>query len=84
MRRVEGNGYPGLLVRRGADVNAIAAICAHRGGPLEEGTLDGEAVTFPWHGSRFSVRDGSIVHGPSAYPQPAFRARRCRETAFFG
>ena len=44
-------------------------------GPLDEGTLEGDVVTCPWHGSKFCVLDGGIVAGPAAYPQPAFRAR---------
>jgi nitrite reductase/ring-hydroxylating ferredoxin subunit/uncharacterized membrane protein len=75
MRRVDAHGYPVLLVRYGEDVHAIAAVCSHQGGPLDEGTLDGDVVTCPWHGSQFCVRDGGIVHGPAAYPQPAFRVR---------
>jgi len=75
MKRVDAKGYPVLLVRRGEEVHAIAAICAHQGGPLEKGKLEGDVVTCPWHGSQFCVRDGSIVHGPTAYPQPAFEAR---------
>jgi len=75
MKRVDAGGYPVLLVRRGGEVHAIAAVCAHQGGPLEEGTLEGDVVTCPWHGSKFCVLDGGIVAGPTAYPQPAFRAR---------
>jgi nitrite reductase/ring-hydroxylating ferredoxin subunit/uncharacterized membrane protein len=75
MKRVDAGGYPVLLVRRGGEVHAIGAVCAHQGGPLDEGTLDGDVVTCPWHGSRFCILDGGIVAGPTAYPQPAFRAR---------
>jgi nitrite reductase/ring-hydroxylating ferredoxin subunit/uncharacterized membrane protein len=75
MKRVDAGGYPVLLVRRGGEVYALAATCAHQGGPLDEGTLDGDVVTCPWHGSKFCVRDGGIVAGPTAYPQPAFRVR---------
>jgi nitrite reductase/ring-hydroxylating ferredoxin subunit/uncharacterized membrane protein len=75
MKRVDARGYPVLLVRRGERIDAIGAICAHQGGPLEEGTLKDGAVTCPWHGSTFCVRDGSIVTGPTAYPEPAFSAR---------
>ncbi len=75
MKRVDAGGYPVLLVRRGDALHALAAVCAHQGGPLEEGTLEGDVVTCPWHGSKFCVLDGGIVAGPTAYPQPAFRAR---------
>ncbi len=44
---------------------AIADTCTHRGGPLSEGTLEGDVVTCPWHGARFCVRDGQ-VQGPPA------------------
>jgi nitrite reductase/ring-hydroxylating ferredoxin subunit/uncharacterized membrane protein len=74
MKRVDAGGYPVLLVRRGGEIHAIGAVCSHQGGPLDEGTLDGDVVTCPWHGSRFCIRDGGIVSGPAAYPQPAFRA----------
>lgn len=75
MRRIDGDGYPIVLVRRGETVFALAATCAHQGGPLDQGTLDGENLTCPWHSSTFRITDGSIVNGPTAYPQPAFRTR---------
>ncbi len=77
MRRVDAGGYPVLLVRDGERVAALAAVCAHQSGPLDEGTLDlaARTVTCPWHGSCFRIDDGQIVHGPSAFPQPSFRVR---------
>ncbi len=75
MTRVVVQGYPVLLSRRGDEAFAISAVCAHQGGPLEQGAFEGDVVTCPWHGSRFCVRDGALVNGPSAYPQPAFRTR---------
>jgi nitrite reductase/ring-hydroxylating ferredoxin subunit/uncharacterized membrane protein len=75
MKRVDAKGYPVLLVRRGNDVFALAALCGHAGGPLDEGTLEGDIVRCPWHGSQFCVRDGSVVNGPTAFPQPAFKVR---------
>jgi nitrite reductase/ring-hydroxylating ferredoxin subunit len=32
-------------------------------------------VTCPLHESVFALRDGALVHGPAAYPQPAWDAR---------
>jgi nitrite reductase/ring-hydroxylating ferredoxin subunit/uncharacterized membrane protein len=64
-----------LLVRAGSRVCALADTCAHLGGPLSEGTLVDGTVICPWHGSRFVLTDGSVVNGPSAYPQPCFETR---------
>ncbi len=64
-----------LLYRKGGQVYAIGAVCAHAGGPLEEGTFDGHQVTCPWHDSVYDVRDGGVVHGPTCYNQPNFDVR---------
>lgn len=37
---------------------AISNSCPHRGGPLGEGSLDGEVITCPLHGWRFNVKSG--------------------------
>lgn len=74
------NTTPLVLLRRGERVYALAETCAHLGGPLADGSLttgaDGEPVVVcPWHASHFSMESGSVVQGPSAYPQPCFEAR---------
>jgi nitrite reductase (NADH) small subunit len=38
---------------------AIDNTCAHRGGPLGEGDLDGTIVTCPWHGWQWDVTTGA-------------------------
>lgn len=73
--RAEHTGTPILLVRRGAHIYALAETCSHLGGPLSEGTLDGDIIQCPWHGSRFSIRDGHVVDGPAVHPQPCLEAR---------
>jgi nitrite reductase/ring-hydroxylating ferredoxin subunit len=75
MKKVEADGVPVLLVRRNGEIHAIAHTCSHMGGPLSEGKLEGEVVQCPWHGSRFSIRDGSVVDGPATFPQPCFAVR---------
>jgi nitrite reductase/ring-hydroxylating ferredoxin subunit/uncharacterized membrane protein len=70
---VAGNGV--LLYRKGETVLAVGATCPHNGGPLEEGTFYGNCVQCPWHDSVFNLEDGSVVHGPSTYPLPAYEAR---------
>jgi len=66
---------PVLLVRHGDGLHAIHNRCSHRGCSLSEGTVEGHTVTCPCHGSRFDVRDGSIIGGPATAPQPAFETR---------
>jgi len=75
MKRADAGGVPVLLVRREGAVCALANTCSHFGGPLSEGKLEGDVVQCPWHGSRFNVRDGSVVDGPATFPQPCFEAR---------
>jgi PAS domain S-box-containing protein len=55
------------------DVCAINNTCPHQGGPLGEGTLNGDVVTCPWHGWSYSVRTGCPVLTP---PVKAFEVRQ--------
>ncbi len=73
--RVVTNGVPIMLVRQGGEILAISATCTHLGGPLDEGSISGETVTCPWHGSVFCIRDGALIHGPATVPAPAFDVR---------
>jgi nitrite reductase/ring-hydroxylating ferredoxin subunit len=73
--RTDADGVPIMLLRRGGGIVALADRCTHRGGPLHEGTLDGNTITCPWHGSRFCVDDGSVVEGPATRPAPVFETR---------
>jgi nitrite reductase/ring-hydroxylating ferredoxin subunit len=73
--RVTAGHMPVMLVRLGGRLNAIAATCSHAGGPLQEGELEGDIVTCPWHGSRFRLTDGRVEGGPATFDQPAFLVR---------
>jgi nitrite reductase/ring-hydroxylating ferredoxin subunit len=75
LKRVLYKETPLLLVRRGARVFALAETCAHLGGPLSEGKLEGGTVVCPWHASRFTLESGEVVDGPSAFPQPCLKTR---------
>lgn len=39
-------------------VFATDAMCAHQGGPLAQGTVDGKCLTCPWHGWQYDVSTG--------------------------
>jgi nitrite reductase/ring-hydroxylating ferredoxin subunit len=64
------------VVREGDRILAVHAQCAHAGGPLAEGSLVGNAIECPWHGSRYRLADGHVVRGPTMYDQPAYEVRR--------
>jgi nitrite reductase/ring-hydroxylating ferredoxin subunit/uncharacterized membrane protein len=77
--RVEVDGTPLVLLRRGGALRAIGAVCSHYGAPLDEGeiSLDGDepCVVCPWHGSRFRLGDGAVTAGPATSPQLAYDVR---------
>ena len=66
---------PVMVLKRGEQVIAMHDTCTHRGGPLHKGTLEGDTVVCPWHGSCFRLADGEIERGPATAPQPTYRAR---------
>jgi nitrite reductase/ring-hydroxylating ferredoxin subunit len=47
--------------------------CTHARGPLNKGKLEGECIVCPWHGSRFDVRDGTVLDGPAREPLKTYR-----------
>jgi nitrite reductase/ring-hydroxylating ferredoxin subunit/uncharacterized membrane protein len=64
-----------VLVRQGERILALHDVCAHAGGPLNEGRLvDGE-IECPWHYSRYRMTNGNVTQGPSVYDQPAYEVR---------
>lgn len=75
MKKADANGIPVLLVRRNAQMYALAETCTHAGGPLSEGKLQDETVTCPWHGSRFNIQTGQVIDGPATHPAPCFEVR---------
>jgi len=64
-----------VLVRQGEQILALHDVCAHAGGPLNEGKLIDGAIECPWHYSRYRMRDGDVLQGPSVYHQPAYEVR---------
>jgi nitrite reductase/ring-hydroxylating ferredoxin subunit/uncharacterized membrane protein len=64
-----------VLVRQGEQILALHDVCAHAGGPLNEGTLVDGAIECPWHQSRYRMSNGDVLQGPSVYHQPAYEVR---------
>jgi len=75
LKRVNADGMPVLLVRKGQRIYAIAETCSHLGGPLSEGKLEETSVRCPWHGSCFSLENGRVLEGPSVHAQPVLEVK---------
>ena len=75
MKLVEANGTPILLFNIAGEYFAIGNKCTHRGCKLSSGTLEGEIVKCPCHGSKFNVKTGEVIHVPAARPEPKFTVK---------
>jgi nitrite reductase/ring-hydroxylating ferredoxin subunit len=63
---------------------ATQAKCTHRGGPLNEGKLEGSTVTCPWHGAQFNVCTGAVLRGPATESVKTYRVTVEGETGRVG
>ncbi len=63
-----------LLINSNNKLFALDARCTHAGAPLEEGTLEGDTLTCPWHGSKFRISNGALIRGPAEKPLGTFTA----------
>ena len=50
----------------GGNISAMDNVCLHRGGPLGQGTIEGDKLICPWHGWQFNVNTGEAGHNPAA------------------
>jgi len=64
-RVVEAEGKDLALFNIDGAFYAIDNACAHRGGPLGEGDLDGTIVLCPWHAWRWDVTTGANANNPA-------------------
>jgi len=61
----EVNGEEVAVFNVDGTVYAIDNMCAHQGGPLGEGLLEGETVICPLHSWKYNVRTGACSTNPS-------------------
>ena len=56
-----------IALARGEDgvYHALDNMCAHQGGPLGQGYIDGEALVCPLHGFSYRLDDGSCTMLPA-------------------
>ena len=75
LKMVEIAGKQVLVANVAGELFAIENTCTHRGGPLNEGTLEGKVVTCPWHGGQFDVTTGKVVGPPPRTDEPAYSVK---------
>jgi 3-phenylpropionate/trans-cinnamate dioxygenase ferredoxin component len=61
MMGVEADRQKMLVANVGGQFFAMRSVCNHMGGPLEKGSLVGNVVTCPLHGSQWDVMTGELV-----------------------
>jgi nitrite reductase/ring-hydroxylating ferredoxin subunit len=64
-----------VVVRLGDAIHAMHNVCAHAGGPLNEGRVVDDGIECPWHFSRYRLTDGLAKQGPTVYDQPSYEVR---------
>ena len=80
LRRVRAGEREVLVTRQAGRLLALDNRCTHAGEPLDGGKVEAAGtedacLTCPWHGSAFRLRDGAVLRGPAATPQPMLDAR---------
>src|ERR1700728_2080936 len=65
-----------LLVKRGADIFAIAAHCSHYHGPLADGLVVGSTIRCPWHHACFDLQSGEAVRAPAFEPLDCWKVEQ--------
>jgi len=75
MKLVEANGTQVLLANIAGEYYAIGNKCTHRSCKLSNGTLEGEIVKCPCHGSKFNVKTGEVMHGPATKSETKYTVK---------
>lgn len=64
-----------VVVRKGEQIYALHAQCAHANGPLAQGRIVDGCIECPWHQSRFELSTGHRKQGPTTFDQPRYDVR---------
>lgn len=71
-RVVDVAGVEVALFNVDGDLLAIEDVCTHDGASLADGAVEGEVITCPRHGARFSLRTGAVLAPPAYEPLPCY------------
>ena len=74
-RNVYDGDTPIAVFNIDGELYAIADVCTHDGGSLDQGELDGKEIECPRHGARFDVTTGKVLCLPAVRPLKTYPAR---------
>lgn len=66
--RVVGPDEAAAVGRVDGVLYAVIDVCTHQYCELSGGDIEGSAIYCPCHGSKFDIRDGSVLSGPALQP----------------
>ena len=64
-----------IVLNVGGEFFAIADLCTHDGGPLEDGEMCDHQIECPRHGARFDIRTGRVTPLPAIDAIPTYRVK---------
>lgn len=64
-----------ILLNVNGEYYAIADLCSHDDGPLEDGELDGYSIACPRHGACFDIRNGQVLSMPATKSIPSYQVK---------
>ncbi len=68
-------GTPVLILRVDNIYYAIEDRCTHEDRPLNEGYIEGNTITCPFHGAQFCIKTGEVKAPPAFVDLPIFPVR---------
>ena len=69
---IEINEYPIIIFNIAGNIFAIADMCSHDKGPLEDGEIEKFEIVCPRHGARFDIRSGKVTSLPAITDIPSY------------
>lgn len=74
-RVVDADGTDVVVFNADGQLLAVENVCTHDGGSLTGGCIEGEEITCPRHGARFSLRTGAALTPPAYEATRVFPVR---------
>lgn len=72
---VKSNGYRILIALTEGTVYAVDDMCTHEDASLSKGSLHGDCVKCPLHGSRFRLINGEALDEPAEEPLKTYAVK---------